>query len=149
MSQAKTYATNELNDERNLHEVNRVKLDNQVGQNDAFKVNPATLGRRRVPRRIFESLIGVMVDGEYTTERSYQLGEGGMMISCRKELKVGAHMLINFFLPSRATVIVRAVIRNQVNANGVRYGVEFLNLEFQYKREIRNFVAHSTQIEEA
>jgi hypothetical protein len=44
--------------------------------------------------------------------------------------------------------MVRGVVRNVVRSNDgkpVRYGVEFLNVGFQSKREIRNFVAAATR----
>jgi hypothetical protein len=105
-------------------------------------------GRRRVPRRTFESPVGVLVNGKYSLERAFQVGEGGMMISYKpSKLEKDKMLVVSFFLSAHSTVIVRAVIRNVVPAkDGVpeRYGIEFLNLEFHYKREIRNFVASAT-----
>lgn len=49
------------------------------------KDRPAIGGRRRVPRRAFEVSLGVLLGGSYKVERSYQAGEGGMMISCAQE----------------------------------------------------------------
>ena len=111
------------------------------------------LGRRRVPRRTFDKLIGVLVRGNYSVERAFQVGEGGMMLSyAPAELEVGSLLVASFFLSAKSTVIVRATIRNKVPAKDgepIRYGIEFMNLEFHYKREIRNFVASATQTEAA
>lgn len=111
------------------------------------------INRRRVPRRSFESPVGILFDGIYTLEQAYQIGEGGMMVGyAPRPLKTGDQLVASFFLSSKTMMIVRAVIRNVVPADRTRparYGVEYINLEFQYKREIRNFVAAATQSESA
>lgn len=108
-------------------------------------------GRRRVPRRSFESPIGVMIHGKYGVERAYQVGEGGMMISVEGGLKVGTQLVVSFFIGSEIPVIVRGVVRNVVAAQSPwpeRYGIEFVGLNFHSKREIRNFVASATALDE-
>ena len=107
-------------------------------------------GRRRVPRRAFDASVGILLHGNYRMERSFQVGEGGMMISSASSLEVGTQTVISFFLISGSLIIVRGVVRSVVQARGKlpkRYGVEFLNLGFQYKREIRNFVAAATRVD--
>jgi PilZ domain len=106
-------------------------------------------GRRRVPRRSFESPIGVLLHGEYKMERSYQVGEGGMMLSSRNKLELGTQVVISFFISSGSLIIVRGVVRSVAPATGKmaeRFGIEFLNLGFQFKREIRNFVAAASSL---
>ena len=71
-----------------------------------------------------------------------------MMIACSDKLAAGTLMILNFYLPSSAIIMVRGVVRNVVPAKDgqpERYGIEFLNLGFQYKREIRNYVAAATK----
>lgn len=88
--------------------------------------------------------------GTYTVERAYQVGEGGMMISCEAGLAIGTLVVLSFYLSSGVIILVRGVVRNVVppkDGHPVRYGVEFLNLGFQYKREIRNFVAAATRVD--
>jgi hypothetical protein len=78
-------------------------------------------------------------------ERSYQVGEGGMMVTSRTPLSVGENAVVSFFLEDFVSpIMARAVVRSIVPAadgRPERYGMEFLNLEFQWKRRIRNFVA--------
>ena len=109
------------------------------------------LGRRRVPRRTFESPVGVLAHGGYQLERAFQVGEGGMMISSRERpLTVGQNIVLSFYLPTSSTIIVRGIVRSITPAEGhfpERYGIEFVQLDFQYKREIRNFVASATGAE--
>ena len=115
--------------------------------------NPASqnagAGRRRVPRRTYKAPVGVLMGGEYAVERAYQLGEGGMMLDCKRgKLKEGTKLALNFFLPGGQVVMVRGVVRAVIAPKeGVpeRYGIEFSNLGFQYKRAIRNFVAAATR----
>jgi hypothetical protein len=113
----------------------------------AKTLSDTNLGRRRVPRRAFESPIGLLAEGEYQTERSFQVGEGGMMFSSKRKLAIGQMVVVSFYLPTSATIVVRGTIRSCIPAAGnlpERYGVEFANLGFQFKREIRNFVASAT-----
>lgn len=106
------------------------------------------LGRRRVPRRAFESPIGLLSKGSYEIERAFQVGEGGMMLSSVRKLVVGEMVVVSFYLPTSATIVVRGVVRSVVPSTDkdrpARFGVEFMNLGFQFKREIRNFVASAT-----
>ncbi len=82
--------------------------------------------------------------------RSYQVGEGGMMVDCWEPLPEGTLVLVNFFLTATLIVIVRGVVRSTLKANKTqpdRYGIEFVNLGFHFKREIRNFVASATHLD--
>lgn len=111
------------------------------------EINVATRGRRRVPRRTFESSVGILLHGKYSLERSYQVGEGGMMICSAEPLLLGRQLVVSFFITKAAIIIVRGIVRSMVPEDGKfpeRYGIEFLNLGFQFKREIRNFVAAAT-----
>lgn len=112
------------------------------------------LGRRRVPRRLFDNPVGLLISGEYLIERARQLGEGGMMIESDRPLAIDQMIVVSFFLPGRTSpVVVRSAVRSKIpskEANGLeRYGIEFLNLGFAYKREIRNFVAAASGHETA
>lgn len=111
--------------------------------------NASGIGRRRVPRRTFKAPVGVLIGGKYSVERAFQLGEGGMMIDCKgQKLKAGTHTALNFFLPDGSIVMVRGVVRAIIppkDGDPERYGLEFLNLGFQNKRAIRNFVAAATR----
>ncbi len=100
--------------------------------------------RRRVPRRIFETTVGMLLHGQYSIQRTFQVGEGGMMVTAPRDLSIGEQLVVCFYLPGCALVIVRGVVRSVIPESGEvaeRYGIEFENLGFQHKREIRNFVA--------
>lgn len=109
----------------------------------------AGVGRRRVPRRTFEAAVGVLLHGKYSVQRAYQVGEGGMMVSTKAaSLKEGEMLGLSFYLPAGMLVMVRGMVRSVIPAKGdlpERYGIEFENVGFQQKREIRNFVAAATR----
>jgi len=102
-------------------------------------------GRRRVPRRAFESPVGLLAGGEYDIQSSLQVGEGGMLLGSNRPLKVGDSVLVNFFISSALMVIVRGAVRYQLKDRPHCFGLEFDKLEFNFKREIRNFVAAATR----
>ena len=108
-------------------------------------------GRRRVPRRAFEAPIGLLIAGEYGMSRCHQVGEGGMMVSSARALAVGQRVSLSFFVPGGSVALVRAVVRSLIpvkdKGQGPRYGLEFENLDFQARREIRNFVAAATRMD--
>lgn len=111
--------------------------------------NPA-VNRRRMPRRQIDVGVGVLVHGEYLIGRTHQVGEGGAMLSVSQDLVLGQGVVVNFFLNREVCVIVRSVVRSIIPAKASlpkRYGVEFVTLGFQQKREIRNFVAAATYAE--
>lgn len=111
-------------------------------------IQKTDLGRRRVPRRDYESSIGVLCAGKYELERSFQVGEGGILVSSKRPLTEGCRLVVSFFM-TNIPIVVQAVVRNTVpasNGKPERYGLEFINLEFGYKREIRNYVASATRL---
>lgn len=116
------------------------------------EIAPGTQSQRRVPRRNYGGPVGVLAGGQYIIERATQVGEGGMMVSTERAFAAGDQMVMSFALADGAIIIVRAVVRNfQAPRRGpgidepARIGVEFVNLEFHYKRQIRNFVASATE----
>ncbi|MGE0763501.1 MAG: PilZ domain-containing protein [Bdellovibrionales bacterium] len=102
--------------------------------------------RRRVPRRDFFNRIGLLVRGAYHVSRAVQIGEGGMMINSKTPLAMGQKVVVSFKLPGLPPDVVLACVRYVLpaeNGQADRYGVEFLNLDFNIKREVRNYVAQT------
>ena len=112
---------------------------------DGGKTNEELTGirRRRVPRRIFETRLGLLIGGKYSIGRSFEIGEGGMLITCDQKLSADQKLVITFRIPGAGQTVVRGIVR-YFQPNGTRYGVEFLNLDFNMKRAIRTFVASKT-----
>lgn len=107
---------------------------------------------RRVPRRSFEAIVGILYQGQYSLERSFQVGEGGMMVASSRVIKPGEMVVVSFVIDQDTIVMVRGTIRNELAANEkinapIRYNIEFHDLQFQFKRAIRNFVAAATHAE--
>lgn len=104
--------------------------------------------RRRVPRRSFSANIGVLLHGEYFVERTIQVGEGGVSILFRRPVRDNTNVVISFKVPGGSFVCARGVIRYVESSDGkggIPAGIQFENLDFHFKRELRNFVATATQ----
>lgn len=73
-----------------------------------------------------------------------------MMITAARRLEMGRNLVVAFHVPGGSLVMVRGVVRSLLPAKGKtppRFGIEFINLDFQSKREIRNFVAAATRLD--
>lgn len=103
--------------------------------------------RRRVPRRAFLARIGLLSKGKYVVGRSYEIGEGGMLLGIVGELKIDQNVVVTFKIPGGEQTVVRGIVR-YCQEKDQRFGVEFVNLDFNMKRAIRTFVA-SKSAEEA
>lgn len=113
-------------------------------------IEEANGSRRRVPRRDFSRRIGVLVKGYYHLSAGLQIGEGGMMILSKDTLVVDQRVVVSFRFPFSKPRVVTAVVRYVLPAKKnqkANYGLEFINLEFDVRREIRNYVALQTQQE--
>ncbi len=107
--------------------------------------------RRRVPRREYIRNVGILMRGEYFVSQALELSEGGMLLEMEHTLVVGQKLVITFALPGTSAGVVRGVIRyvleDKKGGSLKRYGVEFENLDFQSKRDIRNYVASKSEAE--
>lgn len=106
--------------------------------------------RRRVPRREFKKKVGLLIAGEYHVNLATQIGEGGMMVHSHLKMKKGQRLVVIFKLPGSMETVVRAIVRyelDQPSPFGSNYGIEFENLEFKVRREIRNYVASKSEAE--
>ena len=109
--------------------------------------------KRRVPRRAFVRNVGLLVSGKYVLGAGLEVGEGGMMISTDQTLAEGSYALITFKLPNYEPTVVKAVVRyslgkDEERAGWHKFGLEFINLDFYAKREIRNYVASKSALED-
>jgi hypothetical protein len=100
--------------------------------------------RRRVPRREYDGLVGLLFHGQYEVCRASQIGEGGMMLHTEAEMQIGDRVVLTFKPPGVEQTVVQSVVRFSMKDEervGFKYGLEFTNLGFQAKRQIRSFVA--------
>jgi hypothetical protein len=105
---------------------------------------------RRTPRRVFERAVGVLYKGQYKLCRAKQISEGGILLLSDFQLKVNDHVVMTVLLPAGGHAIVRAkVLYTMPAAKGElpSFGLRFLNLPFNIRRLIRNYVAAKTQEE--
>lgn len=101
--------------------------------------------RRRVPRRSFDRNVGLLIQGQFIISQGLQIGEGGMLIFSPIDLKEGQKIVLSFKLPGYELIVAMGTVRYLLpvdSKNPVqRYGVQFDGIDFNVKRQIRNFVA--------
>ncbi|MCC6277629.1 MAG: PilZ domain-containing protein [Oligoflexia bacterium] len=113
--------------------------------------NSDGLQRRKFPRRQFRQSIGLLVKGGYHIVNGIEIGEGGMLIMSPQALTSSSHIVLNFFVPERSFVTVTGEVlysNAKPGADGVSVGVRFINLPFEGKRMIRDYIAEKTSAEE-
>ena len=97
---------------------------------------------RKYPRRKFEAKVGVMIQGNYFVEGSFELGERGMLFETTVALKSLSNLVISFVIPGGYVVMTRAQVRYQIKqGQTARVGVEFTNITFEDRRKVRDFIA--------
>ena len=105
-------------------------------------------GRRRVPRRPIQKRIGLLVLGEYSICYGYEIGEGGMLVDSNIPMSVGQKMVLTIRIPGSIEVVSLASVvyikEPKTPSEKTKYGVSFENVDFEIKRQIRNFVASNT-----
>lgn len=105
-------------------------------------VESGGIEKRKYPRRTFEAKVGVMIQGNYFIENSFELGEKGILFETSVALRSLENMMISFVIPGGYVVMTRAQVRYQVKkGNTARVGVEFTNITFEDRRKVRDFIA--------
>lgn len=103
--------------------------------------------KRRVPRRELSALVGILVAGKYDMGRAHEIGEGGMLLSSKTEMKKDDRLVVTFRIPEVLSGVVIATV-TYVTSEGL-YGLNFDKIEFDLKRKIRNYVASSTTLKKS
>ena len=106
--------------------------------------------KRRFPRRKFKQVMGLLFRGAYDISQSVQIGEGGMLIRSPHAHKDGEKVVISFLVPGRGFMIVRAQIQYSLpdkKSGSAFWGVKFLNLSFENRRILRDFISAKTEAE--
>lgn len=108
--------------------------------------------RRRVPQISIDRKVGLLISGTYVLGKAIELGEEGMKI----ESPIGIKMLQKLVVTLRIPEFISGVMIGQVSEHITEqiagekmstsksthtYAVQFVNLDFDIKRKIRNFVA--------
>jgi hypothetical protein len=105
-------------------------------------------GRRRVPRRPIQKRVGILVLGEYHVCYGYEIGEGGMLVDSVLPMAIGQKLVLTIRIPGSIEAVSLASVMYIKEANTpsekIKYGVSFENVDFEIKRQIRNFVASNT-----
>jgi hypothetical protein len=108
--------------------------------------------RRRVPQRAIDCRIGLLISGTYVLGKAIELGEEGMKIESPNEIKLLQKLVVTLRIPEFISGVMIGQVSEQITEQiaGVKkstsksthtYAVQFVNLDFDIKRKIRNFVA--------
>ena len=106
-----------------------------------------SLQPRRYPRRDFEVRVGVLLSGQYQVCRSKDIGEGGISLISEQDFGQGARILLSFQIPSAEGTkgefvsIIGTILSVRREGNQFLSGIAFDHLDFNYKRQIRSYVA--------
>ncbi len=91
-----------------------------------------------------------MCRGEYRVEKALDLGEGGLSFASELLYPQGLQMTLSFQIPNGTYVVIRsqmvrftpvAIAGKKIEAKTFHHGCSFLNIKFEKKREIRNYVS--------
>ena len=107
--------------------------------------------KRRVPRRKYFEKVGVLVGGRYSVEQAFEIGERGMLISSMVDLNEGDRVVVTFHIPEVLFALARGQVRYEIDANSSdnkvnKYGIEFVDVDFNTRRLIRYYVASKTNL---
>ena len=106
------------------------------------------IAKRRFPRRRFRQKIGVLWRGSYAISESVQIGEGGMLAAASFGFEIGDNVIVSFQIPGREFVVVKASVQYERQENGRKvHGLKFLNISFEQRRLLRDFVSAKTEAE--
>ena len=104
--------------------------------------------RRKYPRRKFKRRTGFLYRGQYEICHAYEIGEGGIGIVTTSSFSEGDQLILAFYIPGKEFVIAKGrVCFVQPQGDVIKYGVEFINLDFTYSRAIRHYVAGKKEVE--
>ncbi len=104
---------------------------------------------RKFPRRHFNRSSTILYRGRTLNVTTYEIGEGGVGLFTTEEVPEGQNAVINLFIGANHFGSINGnIVFQHSNANtgkGYTLGFKFLNLSFEMKRHIREFVAVNRQ----
>ena len=103
--------------------------------------------RRRFPRRHFKKKIGILHSSRYLMVECCEIGEGGVLTQSPRELPDGSLLILNFFVKKGCFVSVLGEVVYKKQSQMASYGIKFINLSFEAKRAIRDYIADKSSEE--
>lgn len=105
--------------------------------------------KRRFPRRKFHRNVGYLYKGQYNVVECVQIGEGGMMVYSPHAHQKGDCVVVSFMVPGRDFIICRAMVQYPMQDQQGRtlYGMRFIDISFEYRRMLRDFISAKTEDE--
>jgi hypothetical protein len=116
-----------------------------------YRIKAMTKYSRKFPRRRFKQDVGLLHKGGYAVVGGLEIGEGGMLVRFPDSVQIGDVVGLSFFIPLKGFVSVvgevvyqRPELNTSIDENTGTLGVKFMDLEFESKRFIRDFIALKT-----
>ncbi|MEQ1665354.1 MAG: hypothetical protein ABL927_08275 [Bdellovibrionales bacterium] len=116
--------------------------------------------RRRVPQISIDRRVGLLISGTYVLGKAIELGEEGMKIESPIEIKMLQKLVVTLRIPEFISGVMIGQVSEHITGQAHvqeseqsikermstsksthTYAVQFVNLDFDIKRKIRNFVA--------
>lgn len=111
----------------------------------AEKETPANFARK-YPRKAYTKSVSFLTEGKSNFGQGVEIGEGGLAFSTQVQFAENTQFIVNFFLTDKDFFSVRATIKNITHvADQFTYGVSFDDISIALKRQIRAYVARTSQ----
>lgn len=110
----------------------------------------AVLKRRRFPRRRYMQKIGILYKGKYHLGSGLEIGEGGLKLYSDHEFENGGKAVLSFLISAEVYIVVIAEVRYHLgpkNGDPESFGFQFVDIAFDKKRAIRDYIAAKTEVE--
>ncbi|MGZ3725837.1 MAG: PilZ domain-containing protein [Pseudobdellovibrio sp.] len=102
--------------------------------------------RRKYPRKSFRKAVSLMFDGHSSVAHGIDIGEGGLSFSTEEKITPPKKIIVNFFLSDKDFFSVRISLLNSFKqSDGYTYGASFDDVSIALKRQIRAYVARTTE----
>jgi hypothetical protein len=100
---------------------------------------------RRLPRRQIDLTVGLLVGGQYFLAKAREIGEGGVLLEAPVALKEHQAIVLTIRIPGVLKVVLKAQVIYKLDpkepGSSLQYGAAFGKIDFDVKRQIRNYVA--------
>lgn len=106
--------------------------------------------RRKYPRRRFLHKVALLIEGQYLILPSLEISEGGILALTDAPYNFQKQIVLTIFLPENLPQAIRSEIRYshpEADTGKYKTGIQFLNLEFSFKKKIREFVSAKSEKE--
>lgn len=108
-----------------------------------MSMNTKNSKQRRYPRVSFPYSLGLLAEGKYLIRYGHELGEGGVSMIFPRVLPVAKKIVVTLSLESGHYACLLSEVRScSTRSNGYLIGLQFLDISFENKKKIRQYVSN-------